>query len=84
MSVSRRRISGQPWEELHLPPNKLVISTGAERSGETCGFHCPRSQVYFEPSSASAIANNLLTVFQFRPVDAHCNVFSILTSEIFG
>ncbi len=41
-------------------------------------------QFYFEPSSTSAMANNLLTVFQFRPVEAHCSVFSILTSGIFG
>src|SRR5580700_1840257 len=40
------------------------------------------AKLYFEPSSPSAIANNLLTVFQFRPVDAHCSVFSILTREI--
>jgi hypothetical protein len=41
-------------------------------------------QTYLEPSDSSAIANNLLTVFQFRPVDVHCSVFSILTSGIFG
>jgi hypothetical protein len=41
-------------------------------------------QTYLEPSTSSAIASNLLTVFQFRPVDAHCSVFSILTREIFG
>ena len=26
------------WKPLHLSPNKIVISTGAQRSGEICGF----------------------------------------------
>jgi hypothetical protein len=39
---------------------------------------------YSEPSSTSAIASNLLTVFQFRPVDEHCNIFSMRAMGIFG
>jgi hypothetical protein len=58
-----------------------VFRSGVETSALATA---PRTEFYFEPSSSLAIANNLLTVFQFRPVDAHCSVFSILTREIFG